>query len=81
MVLQWTATHQAALAQRLLERGRTFWKAHCICASSWNRKGTESPAGSATMSCMPTLEMAAAWSWPTAIFRTISPSLPWVPPA
>ena len=30
---------------------------------------------------MPTLEMEAACSWPIPILRTMSPSLPWVPPA
>ena len=43
--------------------------------------GVENTIGSGMMSCMPTLVIDAACSWPTPIFRSMSPSLPCVPPA
>src|SRR3990172_9128707 len=80
ILLHWMAT-RPRFSRAASIRGRTFSKAHSICAASSKRNGTDVAGGAGRTSCMPTLEMAAAWSWPIPILRTMSPSLPCAPPA
>jgi len=62
-------------------RARTRGKMARNSASPSTMPGTVKMLGSATRLRSPTLVSAAAWSWPTAILRTMSASLPCVPPA